>query len=93
MGAELRRLATLAYRAGFPKILALLLLAVVPSGCTILYGCTPGQTRCKGNVVETCYQFKGWERTEVCSAPETCHDDDPKFCSTYDVACCAPVWR
>jgi hypothetical protein len=57
-------------------------------GCNTISGCQPGATRCKGEVVEKCYQLTGWERIEVCTGLETCHFNDGGACHTLDVACC-----
>lgn len=69
-----------------------LILAVVACtqlvGCA-LFGCQPGTTRCRDGAVETCYEWKGWERTQTCEGTKpTCYENVPAKCHTYDVACC-----
>ena len=67
------------------RYLTFLLLLATPS-CTLVGGCQPGSTRCRGQVLEECHDLTGWERAQVCD--NACHYDDPLACGTYDIGCC-----
>jgi hypothetical protein len=62
-------------------------------GCG-LFGCVPGESRCRGGAVETCKEWTGWERTEQCGGMRpTCYENTPSKCHTTadGVACCGGV--
>lgn len=72
----------------FAVIGLMVLIFSLFQSCTYVGGCSPGQTRCKNNIVEECRPFSGWENRKYCEAPETCHFD-ARHCGTVEVACCS----
>lgn len=72
----------------FAVIGLIVLIFSLFQSCTYVGGCSPGETRCKNNIVEECRPFSGWENRKYCVAPEVCHFD-ARHCGTVEVACCS----